>query len=179
MKFVIDDWYTAHRKDEIIMEYKGEFTPELISNLLDVSESKLDEVATPSKIRKKIYNSLVEGLQNLFHHSCKEDIDKQGVVFGATLLLKVGESFKLILGNYTESSNERFLTDRIEQINSLSKDELKQLYKMILNNKEFSEKGGGGLGMIDIARKTGSKYEYNFYRVDDGYIFFELMININ
>ena len=179
MKFVIDDWYTAHRKDEIIMEYKGEFTPELISNLLDVSESKLDEVATPSKIRKKIYNSLVEGLQNLFHHSCKEDIDKQGVVFGATLLLKAGESFKLILGNYTESSNERFLTDRIEQINSLSKDELKQLYKMILNNKEFSEKGGGGLGMIDIARKTGSKYEYNFYRVDDGYIFFELMININ
>ena len=50
---------------------------------------------------------------------------------------------------------------------------------MILNNKEFSEKGGGGLGMIDIARKTGSKYEYNFYPVGEDYIFFELMININ
>ena len=179
MTFVVNDWYTKHRKDEIIMEYKGTFTPELISNLLDVTESKLDEVATPSKIRKKIYNSLVEGLQNLFHHSCKKDIYSQGSIFGAVLLIKKGESFHLIMGNYTEKDNERFLTDRIEQINSLSKDELKQLYKMILNNKEFSEKGGGGLGMIDIARKTGSKYEYNFYPVGENYTFFELMVSIN
>lgn len=179
MTFVIDNWYAKNRRDEIIMEFKGEITPELITNLLDVAESKLDDIATPSKIRKKIYNSLVEGLQNLFHHSCKKAIDNMPEIFGAVLLLKHGESFSLTLGNYTHKDNEQFLIDRLEQINSLSKDELKQLYKMILSNKEFSEKGGGGLGMIDIARKTGSKYEYNFHAVNDDYIFFELKVSIN
>jgi hypothetical protein len=179
MSFSLDEWYNKLRKSEVVIEYKGAFTSELISNLLDITESKLDELATPSKIRKKLYNTLVEALQNLYHHSSKNAIDGQEPVFGAVILTKIGEYFKLILGNYTDKEHKQFLTDRIEQINSLSVDELKQLYKMILDNKEFSEKGGGGLGMIDIARKTGSKLEYSFYQVDENNIFFELIININ
>ena len=31
----------------------------------------------------------------------------------------------------------------------------------------MSKKGGGGLGMIDIARKSGKKLEYRFDNVDD------------
>jgi len=50
---------------------------------------------------------------------------------------------------------------------------------MVLNNGEMSDKGGGGLGMIDIARKTGEKLNYNFMPVDDSYSFFSLNIKIS
>jgi hypothetical protein len=70
------------------------------------------------------------------------------------------------------------ISDRINQINSLSKEELKALYKLILNNEEFSEKGGGGLGMIDMARKTGTKMEYEFLPVNEKLLFYVLKINI-
>jgi hypothetical protein len=48
----------------------------------------------------------------------------------------------------------------------------------VLNNGEMSLKGGGGLGMIDIARKTGEKLEYNFLEIDNKVSFFTLNIKV-
>ena len=58
-------------------------------------------------------------------------------------------------------------------------DELKDYYKQILNNGEMSLKGGGGLGMIDIARKTGQKLGYNFEQIDEKVSFFSLNIRVS
>lgn len=71
------------------------------------------------------------------------------------------------------------LKKRLDDINLLSKEELKEYYKAVLNNGEMSLKGGGGLGMIDIARKTGEKLNFNFAPVDDKFSFFSLNIKIS
>ena len=42
----------------------------------------------------------------------------------------------------------------------------------------MSAKGGGGLGMIDISRKSGQKLDYNFMSVDESCSFFTLNIKI-
>jgi hypothetical protein len=42
----------------------------------------------------------------------------------------------------------------------------------------MSAKGGGGLGFIDIAKKSGQKLEYNIEKVDDTYAFFTLIVKI-
>ena len=60
----------------------------------------------------------------------------------------------------------------------LSKDELKDMYKFILNHQKLSAKGGGGLGLVDIARKTGNKLEYTFQHYQDDYYFFNLDVFI-
>jgi hypothetical protein len=180
MSFNLADWYSKSRTGEIVIEYKGEITSDLITNLLEVAESKLDELETPSKIRKKLYNVLVESLQNLFHHSEESPFEEDNKAkVGAIILTKNSDLFTLMTGNYTCLENKKKIIDRIEQINSLSKDELKQLYKMILNNEEFSEKGGGGLGMIDIARKTGNRLSYSFQNITDKKIFYQINTNIN
>lgn len=67
---------------------------------------------------------------------------------------------------------------RLESINAMSPEDLKILYKEILNNDRLSEKGGGGLGMIDIARKTGQKLNFNFAEINDKYSFFSLNIKV-
>ena len=61
----------------------------------------------------------------------------------------------------------------------MSKEELKEFYKKTLNNGQMSKKGGGGLGMIDIARKTGEKLDYNFLEIDNKVSFFTLNIKIS
>jgi len=66
----------------------------------------------------------------------------------------------------------------LEKINSLTKEELKDFYKFVLNNQEFSAKGGGGLGLIDIARKTGSKLVYTFEPYDENFHFFDFSVVI-
>jgi hypothetical protein len=72
----------------------------------------------------------------------------------------------------------KFLKEKIDKINSLTKDELKDMYKFILNHQKLSAKGGGGLGLVDIARKSGNKLEYEFYVYDDNYSFFNLTIRV-
>ena len=42
----------------------------------------------------------------------------------------------------------------------------------------MSDKGGGGLGMIDIARKSGQKLDFDFQQVDEEFSFYSLNINI-
>ena len=66
--------------------------------------------------------------------------------------------------------------NKIDKINSMSRDELKDMYKFILNHQKLSAKGGGGLGLVDIARKTGNKLEYSFKPIAKGLSTFHLKI---
>ena len=50
---------------------------------------------------------------------------------------------------------------RIDTINNCNKEELKDHYKRILTNQVFSDKGGGGLGMID-GKENDGKFKYVF-----------------
>ena len=91
---------------------------------------------------------------------------------------KLDNQYNIITGNYIRTQNVDGLRNRLDEINKLSKEELKDYYKAVLNNGEISEKGGGGLGMIDIARKTGQKLNYHFMQIDDQHSFFSLNIKI-
>jgi len=81
-------------------------------------------------------------------------------------------------GNYIKNDKVSGFKSKLDKINSLSHDELKTYYKEMLNNEQMSEKGGAGLGMIDIARKTGEKLKYNFVELANGYSFFSLNIKV-
>jgi hypothetical protein len=44
----------------------------------------------------------------------------------------------------------------------------------MLSNAEFSSKGGAGLGLIEMAKKTGNKLDYDFIKLDDKFSYFIL-----
>jgi uncharacterized protein (UPF0264 family) len=71
------------------------------------------------------------------------------------------------------------LRDRIERVNSLTKDELRQYYREILDNNRISQKGGADLGMIDMARKSGQKLDFSFTQVNDKLSFFDLTVKVS
>jgi hypothetical protein len=61
----------------------------------------------------------------------------------------------------------------------MDKEQLKEYYQEVLNGGSMSEKGTAGLGMIDIARKSGNKLEYKFLPISDNMRFFSLNIKID
>ena len=63
----------------------------------------------------------------------------------------------------------------IDNINSLNKDDLNALYKKQIREGTLSEKGGAGLGLIDIARKTGRQLDYQFLPLEDNENYFFLL----
>jgi hypothetical protein len=171
--------YERMEKNNILLSFKGDITSELLTSILQIMENQMENINEEPKTKKKVYNVLVECLQNLYHHmddSSKLDGDKnRNAIF---MIAKSDSAYNIITGNYIFNENVEALKTRLDVVNSLSKDELKDYYKSILNNGEMSLKGGGGLGMIDIARKTGEKLQYNFLEIDNKVSFFTLDIKI-
>jgi hypothetical protein len=95
------------------------------------------------------------------------------------MISRDNDGYLIVTGNYIANENVTGMKNRLDEVNALTKDELKDYYKQILNNGEMSLKGGGGLGMIDIARKTGQKLGYNFERIDEKVSFFSLNIRVS
>ena len=181
MDLDIFDFYDKMEQSNILLSFKGEITSELLTSILQIMESKLDNFEEKSKTKKKVYNVLVECLQNLYHHvdevAAVDDKSKRAKT-AIFIIGKDDENYYIMTGNYVLSQKIGPLTEKMEKINAMSMDELKALYIEILNNDQFSSKGGGGLGLVDIARRTGHKLGYNFKPVDDEYSFFSLDIKI-
>lgn len=182
MSFDIHENYSKMSTGEVLLAYKGNITSELIINVLNAVEAKLDSTIEKSNVRKKVYNVLVESLQNMYHHienpqnNGNDEIDLN---FGIFVVSREDDTYKISTGNFVHIDQKDNLKQRIDKINAMSKEELKTLYKSVLNNQKFSEKGGGGLGLIDIARKTGNKLDYSFDDYNDDYYFFNLNMFIS
>jgi hypothetical protein len=182
MSFNIENYFSEQTDGDIILYYKGNVDSDVINHVLDTVEDKMVEVNEQSKLRKKVYNVLVESLQNLYHHVDKvpDDFeDQKSEKFGLLAIKKVGNGYKIITGNFVHSENIEKLEEKIKRINRSSHEEIKELYKFILNHQRISAKGGGGLGLVDIARKTGNKLEYSFKEYNDKYSFFYLDILVS
>lgn len=178
-KFDIFNFYKKLEHNDIMLSFKGDVTAEMLTSMLQIMETKLDNIGEPNKIKKKVYNILVECLQNLYHH--RDEMKRPGKEDESAAIFMIGkdkESYNIITGNYIKTDRVSKLKSRIDMVNSLDKDGLKKLYKEILNDPTRSEKGGGGLGIIDIARKSGHQLNYDFMEVDSSYSFFSLYIKI-
>jgi hypothetical protein len=182
MSFNVENYFTKLTNGDVILYYKGNVDSDVINHVLDTVEEKMAEVNEQSKLRKKVYNVLVESLQNLYHHVDRvpDDFEDQlSERFGLLAVIKIKGGYKIITGNFVQSDNVDKLEEKIKRINRSSQEEIKELYKFILNHQRISAKGGGGLGLVDIARKTGNKLEYTFKKYNDNYSFFCLNILVN
>ncbi|MDR1171849.1 MAG: SiaB family protein kinase [Bacteroidales bacterium] len=182
MGFDVNQLYAEICGDDVFFAYAGNIVSEQINLILEEIEEKFIEVSTNIKVRKKIYNIMVESLQNLFHHldDVPEGLSETlGKRYGMIVIKRKGDDFRLTVGNFVSADKVKFLTEKIEKINSLSNDELKEMYKFILNYQKLSSKGGGGLGLIDIARKSDKKLEYRFFPYNDCYYFYKLDIFVS
>lgn len=176
----IFDVYKQMERNDILLAFKGEVTSDLLSSVFQIMETKMDNLNENPKLKRKVYHILVEILQNLYHHldeiSAEDGDRNKSAIF---TIGKKDDIYFIVTGNFIINENIIAFKSRLDEVNSLSKEELKEFYKKTLNNGQMSKKGGGGLGMIDIARKTGEKLDYNFLEIDNKVSFFTLNIKIS
>lgn len=174
MNFIYDLHKTMNDK-KLILAYEGEFTQEITKSVLSMAERNLDSIGEGSAIKRKVFNVMVECLQNIVKHSDEMNGIHESAIF---LIGKEDDAYAVSSGNYMLSEHVESLESKLNQINSLDKDGLKQLYKEIIKSGQLSDKGGAGLGFVDMARKSGNKLQFGFSPVDDKYSFFTLKTKI-
>lgn len=162
--------------NRLVMAYKGQLTEEVISNTLGFIEQKIKQFAAPARIRRKVFSVLVEALQNIFWHGRQygQPLEPEAEV----QVYQQGEDYLLVTGNWIEAHKAVDLKRRVELISAMSQDELNDNYRRILATKAKTSPQGSGVGMLDIARRTGNKIELIIDKIEGDYYYCTLNIKI-
>ena len=158
--------------------YRGNFSKSLNEGILSLSESNLSNISEDTKTRKKVYFIMVESLQNITRHEDKQ-ADEKADTSSFFVIQKQGNSHLVTSGNVIVNKNIEPLKIKLEKVNSLDAESLKDYSREVLKYGGFSEKGGAGLGLIEMARKSGNKLLYDFVNVNDSHSYFYFQSHIS
>ncbi|MGM0530426.1 MAG: SiaB family protein kinase [Bacteroidota bacterium] len=178
LEFVYD-FYRSMKAHEITLVYEGEITHQITKAFTSLTESNMAKEDESNTVQKKVFHVMVECLQNISKHA--DTFGSDEYLFagrGIFMVSKGTEDYHVTTGNVIENRKIEELTEMLEEINSLDKEGLKQLYKKQMREGRLSDKGGAGLGFIDIVRKTGNKLEYHFLPIDETNSFFLLSSSV-
>lgn len=163
--------------NELLLVYRDEITQDVTNDLLAIAEIKMNGSSDQKKIIRKVFNVLVECVQNIVNHADPSPIKKLNKA--AILVIGRGsDHYFVITGNLIRNERIENLKEIIDLINNLSPEVVREYYTEKMKVAEFSQKGGAGLGLLDIARRSGRKMEYDFRPVNEDFSYFSFKANI-
>jgi hypothetical protein len=180
LEFVYD-FYKSMKAHEITLVYEGEITHQITKAFTSLAESNMAKEDESNSVQKKVFHVMVECLQNISKHAEDYNLHEEYTFAGRGIfLVSKGENeYNITTGNIVENHKIDGLKAMLENVNKLDKDGLKELYKKQIKEGRLSEKGGAGLGFIDIKRKTGRQLLYHFLPVSENTSFFLLTSTIS
>lgn len=168
------------QREDLVYVYRGLFTQPITDSIIALTENNLDSVGQSTKLKKRVFSIMVECLQNITRHQFidgREDLrsDQSGMF----VICNKDCSYQMTSGNVVNADAIPHLTHLLEKVNSLNKEELKEYYKQVLEDGSISSKGGAGLGLIEMARKSGNKLFYTFDSIDEEISYFYMNTSIS
>lgn len=157
-------------KEHLIFVYRGVVTNENSVPLLMLLEKEMEDSEFGFVGRKRLFMFVLESLQNVSRHSTQKQHSNMSMV----VYSKTANGYTVTTGNVISTSDIAELKVRLSEINNLETKEIRKVYRQMLSNAEFSSKGGAGLGLIEMAKKTGNKLDYDFVPLDDNYSYYIL-----
>jgi hypothetical protein len=166
--------YIEARDTKVIFSFKGRFSQEILTELGSMIRTSLQ---AETKIRK-IFGVFIEISQNILYYSEEREISPTGEDGGVGIVLfqEQGSDYTLGAGNLIVNSKVATIQEKIEKVNSLNKDQLKEYYQKQLRQDRPQDSKGAGIGLIDIARKADYPLEYSFSKMNDEHTFFTMSI---
>ena len=166
--------FNSLKSDSLSFIYKGQFSDTITDKILSLIEVNIsNNLVELASLKKKVPFLMVECFQNIVRHAAKLEDE-----MGFFMIRNIGNSYFIASGNGLMNLNIPTLRSRLEKINSLNKEERKEYYLEILNNEEMSKEGGSGLGLIEMARKSGEKIDFAFYPLNDTFSLFYIQLKI-
>jgi hypothetical protein len=157
-------------KERLMFAYRGVVTNENSIPLLMLLEKEMEDAEFGFMGRKRLFMFVLESLQNISRHASGDSYSDMSLV----VYSKTDPGYTVTTGNVVTVEGSAILREKLEQINRLDANELREVYRQMLSTAKFSSKGGAGLGLIEMAKKTGNKLDFDFVPLDKDYSYFVL-----
>ncbi len=173
------EYFKKMQDDNVILYFKGEITNNLLTSILQLVDDRLERKSEDVKIKKKVFSILLECLQNIYNYQQVNHPETEQLQAATLMVRRTDGAYFIVTGNYVITEKVDKLRDKIDRVNGLSPEDLKAYYKDVLNKQTESETGGAGLGLIDMARKSGEKIDYSFDYITDEHCFYSLQVKVS
>lgn len=168
--------YVLQQSDtKVLMKHFGFFSQELINSLADSTEELMIANNEKRDMIRRVFSIFIEGLQNIRKHGKN---DKDGIQKGLLVFYKKGETFRLVIGNIIDTHLIDKMKSRLDELNTLSQEEVLERYKSVLGRSILSNSGGAGLGFVTIKMKSRAVLNYQFEPISPEHSLFSLYFEI-
>ncbi|MBI5008226.1 MAG: hypothetical protein HZB98_00915 [Bacteroidia bacterium] len=157
-------------KERLMFAYRGVVTNENSEPLLMLLENEMKSSEYGYVGRKRLFMFVLESLQNVSRHSNKDQHGNMSLV----VYSKTDNGYTVSTGNVIPNETISMLRGKLDEVNNLETNEIRGVYRQMLSKSELSNKGGAGLGLIEMAKKTGNKLDFDFLKIDDKYSYYIL-----
>ena len=169
-------------KSPQIISYSGYLSYQITGRLIEKLGDLSDELNLNKSTYRKIVTLMVEIIENNYNYvnrldeqTLNESNQKPFFSFSRS-----GDYFKLKSGNPILKQDAQALKKRIEHINRLHYQELKELYKNTMAEGIYDniKRSGAGLGIMKMAKIAKSKINYNMEKINDNLYYYTVEIAI-
>ncbi len=164
-----------------VLHYKGKLSFERIGILLNDLKNKKETYQINPVLYKKLLTLMIEILENVLKYSDHFEVFvMHNPDYQPEFELNLNDAgFVLTSRNPVRDKDKNAISHRIDKINTSEVEELKKFYRDTITNGIFTEKGGAGLGFIEMAKITTNSIVYSFQPIMKGFSYFELTLHIN
>lgn len=169
----IEYFFDILKDDNQCILYSGNFNDDVTDRVIQLAEHNINIQKEKIKIKKRVSYLLAECFQNIIRHGNFKNSDDQLMSdIGFFMSRNSKGKYFITSGNLIDNRHVEKLEGQLKQVNNLNQEELKLLYRKVITEGEMSKKGGAGLGLIDMARKSGRKLGYKFQNFNATYSLF-------
>ncbi len=146
----------------IVFYYSGNISQNVIATMAEVLRHRFESVGNPSNTRK-VFSSFIEMVQNALHYS-PYSFDGNVEKIAAVAVGKQNNQYFIICANIVGREFVPRISEKIDLVNGMSKEEVKAAYKAQLRSDNLIDdeiSRGAGLGLLTIARDSVSPIEYH------------------
>lgn len=179
---VVDGMYEFRnylQSQGIMFCYSGYVTEEILSGIGEALKRKMALDEADTKTTRGVFSVFVEQMQNVIRYSAEIEA-KEGeqrnleMRYGVLTVGKTDGRFFVTCGNLVRKDDVDRLEGALQEIQTMDKSQLKDLYKRKLRGPTPEGSKGAGVGFIDIARRASGPINFSFEDVAEKHAFFTL-----
>ncbi len=163
---------------QVLLDYHGQIDLKIIDLLLKKLRNKAEFSNLDTTTRKRVYGVVVECLENIYKNAVTSPPGNQKML-SHILVRKENCTIGIVAGNPVVESAGESLAGKLDRINGLDVAGLKSTYEKIIGGESGGNDNGAGLGLIDMAIKSGNKIGYRFLPLIPGFLYFEIHLSIS
>lgn len=171
--------YDAFAGDRHAFLYCGRFLDEHTARLITLGEAVVGNSDADRSLRARLAFVLVEAYQNVIRHRPLTIGGQASDGSGCLLLLRNAAGLNEVTTmNPVLRTDAEALVNDLEGLGAMDRDQLKTRYLETLQREGRTRRGGAGLGLIEMARRSGNVLRHTFSEIDADHLRFTLSLDV-